>query len=129
MAIPAEYGLVKHFDVDFAAGETTAKTVSYAVEGGIGNIGLSSQLQGQGVAVFVDNPLNVDVTVKLFSSVKIYDRMFKVYLHEFTVPAQSDGGIAAGYGLIKRGFEVVVKPEAGPTSAGTVTVAIVPSNG
>lgn len=129
MAIPAEHGLVKHFEVDFAAGETTTKTVSYAVEGGIGNIGLSSQLQGQGVAVFVDNPLDVDVTVKLFSSVKIYDRMFKVYLHEFTVAAQADGGIAAGYGLIKRGFEVVVKPEAGPTSAGTVTVAIVPSNG
>lgn len=127
MAIPAEQGLVKHYTRTFSTADP--QTIAYTVEGGIGDVDLSPQLQGQGVAVFVDNQLDTNVTIDIYANVKIYGETFKVYLGSFTVASGSDGGMSAGFGLLKQGLEVVVTPDSAPASAADVVVAIVPSNG
>lgn len=129
MAIPAEQGLVKHYTASFAAGSTDSVTISYTIPGGVRDVDLSAQLQGQGVAVFVNNTADVPVDVDIYANTSIYGEAFKVYIGSFTVGANSDGGMATGFGLLKQGVEVVVTPASAPSANADVVVAIVPSNG
>ena len=131
MPFPAEQGLVKYFVKELAAGSTDPITYSYSLPGGLPttNIDLSSQIQGQGVAVFVDNPSDVNFKVDVYSTIRIYGEDFRVYLGSFAVELGSEGGMAVGFGLVKRGLEVVVTPDNAPTETVEVTVAIVPTNG
>ena len=129
MAIPAEQGLVKHYTASFTAGSTDPVTISYTVPGGVRDVDLSAQLQGQGVAVFVNNTADFHVNVDIYATTSIYGETFKVYIGSFTVGASSDGGMATGFGLLKQGMEVVVTPASAPSDNADVVVAIVPSNG
>lgn len=131
MAIPAEYGLVKYFTATLTGGSTDPVEIKYTLPGGLPTVSadLASQMQGQGAAVFVNNTSDVEVTVDIYTTIKIYDNDFKVFLGSFAVASGQDGGMALGYGLIKRGFEVVVTPAAAPSADADVTVAIVPTNG
>src|SRR5690606_25098276 len=129
MAFPAEQGLVKHYTASFTAGSTDPVTISYTVPGGVRDVDLSAQLQGQGVAVFVNNTADFHVNVDIYANTSIYGETFKVYIGGFTVGAHSDGGMATGFGLLKQGVEVVVTPASVPSDNVDVVVAIVPSNG
>lgn len=132
MAIPAEQELVKHYTVTFAAddGAGTAKDVFYTLDGTSNAADLSPQLQGQGVAVFVQNPSSeTGITVSIYAKTKIYGDEFDVFLGSFEVGAGEDGGYAVGFGLMRKGMKMTITNNEAVTSATDVVVAIVPSNG
>lgn len=131
MAIPAEQGLVRQYTASFDASEPagTVKSIYFTQDGTEDTFDYTVNLQDQGVAIFVDNPLDSDITVKLFASMNIYGETFEAKIGEFSVPAGEDAGYAAGFGQLRKGFRVDVSNDSAPSSAGNVVVAVVPSNG
>lgn len=129
MAIPVEQGLVKQFTATLPAGSTDPVTISYSVPGGIGDVDLSPQIQGQGVAIFVDNPADTQVSVDVYTTVTIYGESYKAFVGSFTVGANAEGGMVTGFGVIKKGLEIQVTPATEPGAAADVVIAVVPSNG
>lgn len=129
MAIPAEQGLVKHYEVSFEANDGDTKTITYTVEGGLRDVDLSPQLQGQGIAVFVDNPSDVNMVIDIYAKIRVYDEEHTVFLESFTADPGNDIGCSTGFGLMKRDVEIHVTPDSAPSSAVDVVVAVVPTNG
>ena len=131
MAIPAEGGLVKQYKANFANGAPadTAVTVYFTEDGTSQSADRSPQMQGQGAAIFLDNPSTVGITADIYATVKIYGAEYDVKLGSFEVAPSSDAGYSVGYGLIRKNLRVVLKNQEDMPAAAAVTVAIVPSNG
>lgn len=131
MAIPTEQGLVKHYSASFAASETagSVKTIYYTQDGTAGTFDFTVQLQRQGAAIFLDNPLDVDITANIYATMKIYGTDYEVKVGEVHVPATSDQGYVMGFGQLRNNLRLDISNDAAPTAAGDVVVAIVPSNG
>ena len=132
MPIPAEGGLVKQYSATFSSGTAanTVKSVYFTEDGTNTTFDRSVQLQGQGVAVFVDNPASdTDIKVTLFGTVSLYGTDYEVKLGEFTVPASSQEGFAVGYGLIRKGLRIDLENSAAPAADANIVMAVVPCNG